>query len=175
LNLVFKILKYRKVINSTDEIIIMATILELTKLTIPQLFFEFFLPFALTLVIMFAVLQMTRLFRNRINLMISLIVTILVATTPLFGKLATMVSRWGSYTALIAFVAVFIVGVLSWTFRKGGEYVTGTIDEIRRLKNEIRKLENKMRTEGNPEKRMSYARQLSDDRRLVREYERYGR
>lgn len=148
----------------------MATILELTKLTIPQLFFEFFLPFALTLVIIYAVLQMTRLFKSRINLMISFIVSVMVATTPLFGTMASLISRWGSYTALIAFIAVFIIGVGAWAFRRGSEYLGGAIEaegELRRLyKRRAKLLDNAERTSSDNKRAAIYDEIEHLDRRV---------
>jgi hypothetical protein len=150
----------------------MATILELTSLTIPQLFFEFFLPFALTLVIIYAVLQMTRLFKSKINLMISLIVSIMVATTPLFGTMASMISRWGSYTALIAFIAVFIIGIGAWAFRRGSEYLGGAIEaerDLRRLYKRRAKLLNEIERTSDDNKRAAKYDEAEDiDKRIRR-------
>lgn len=111
-----------------------------------ELFFGFFLPFILSLIIFFSVLQMVGAFRRKINLVISLVITILASTTPVFATVATWIGQYSGYTALIAFFIVFVIGIGAWTFRRGREYVTGEKEEhrdIRKLDKQIAKLEKK--------------------------------
>jgi len=131
-----------------------------------ELFFGFFLPFILTLIIFFAVLQMVGVFRRKTNLVVSLIITILVATTPVFSAMATWIGQYSGYTALVAFFIVFVVGIGAWAFRRGREYVTGAYEEEHRLEKRIKKLQDKLRTEQDPRKSLQMARELSELRRV---------
>lgn len=152
----------------------MATILELLQLTPQQLVYELALPFIITLAIFFGILQMVGIFRRNINLVVALGVTILAATTPQFSMVSQWLSHYTAYTVLAAFLIVFVIGIGTWTFRKGREYTTGVRMEEHNLERQIRKLENKLRTEGNPDKRMHIARELSELRRIQNEI-RYSR
>ncbi len=99
-----------------------------------ELFFGFFLPFIITLIIFFSVLQMVGAFRRKINLIVSLIITILASTTPVFSTIATWIGRYSAYTALAAFFIVFVIGIGAWTFRRSREYVGGLTSEDSELK-----------------------------------------
>ncbi len=149
----------------------MATILELFSLTPNELFFELFLPFALTLVIFFAVLQMVRLFNRRINLIISTIVTIMIATTPLFAQMAVWISQFGSYTAMIAFIGLFVLGIGAWVFRKGGEYVGDAIEaemNLKKLYKKRAKLLDEIERTSSDTKRAAKYDQLEDYDKAIR-------
>jgi len=152
----------------------MATILDIGHLAPRQLFYEVFLPFIIILVIFFAVLQMTRLFRQRkINLILSLAITLLISTTSAFNIISTTLARYAGYTAIIVFFLVFIFGILTWGIRRGVEYGRGTLVEVERLRKEIRKLQDQLRREGNPDRRMALARDISDRKRLLDELSTY--
>ena len=113
-----------------------------------ELFFGFTLPFLITLIIFFSILQLVGVFRRKTNLIVSLIITILASTTPVFATIATWIGQYSGYTALAAFFIVFVVGIGAWVFRRSREYVTGEKEEhrdIRRLDKQIAKLEKKIR------------------------------
>lgn len=152
----------------------MATILEMFKLTPQELIFKLFLPFILTLIILFAVLQMVGVFKRRINLVISLIATIMIATTPLFAKMATWISQFGAYTALIAFIAVFVIGVGAWAFRRSSEYIGGAIEadiDLKKLyKKRAKLLEEIERTSSDRERAAKYD-ELEHIDRIIRRRE----
>lgn len=117
---------------------------------------------------------MVGIFRRKINLILSLGITILVAATPLFSTIATLLGQYGAYTALIAFAIVFVIGIGAWVFRRGREYVTGSLDEERGIEKEIKKLQDKLDRESDPRKRVQLARELSELRRIREEF-RYNR
>jgi uncharacterized membrane protein len=73
-------------------------------------------------------------FRRKINLIISLIITILAATTPVFSTIATWIGQYSAYTALAAFFIVFVIGIGAWTFRRSREYVGGLTSDDAELK-----------------------------------------
>ncbi len=112
----------------------MATILELGQLTPQELIFQLFLPFIITLIIFFAVLQMVGFFSKKINLILSIGITIAVASTPLFSTIATWIGQYSAYTALAAFFIVFVLGIGTWSFRRGREYLGGMTSEDADLK-----------------------------------------
>jgi uncharacterized membrane protein len=77
---------------------------------------------------------MVGVFRRKINLVVSLIITILAATTPVFSTIATWIGQYSGYTALVAFFIVFVVGIGAWSFRRSREYLGGLTSEDSELK-----------------------------------------
>jgi hypothetical protein len=138
----------------------MVDITQLTQLTPHDLIYQFFLPFILTYTIFFAVLQLLPLFSKRINLIISLVITILIAVSPMWVKIVTIMTQYGVFSAVGAFFAVFVVGVWAWAFRKSREYATGTPDDIRRLEKDIRNKKKKLDRESDERKKMRLRREL---------------
>ncbi|OGW54468.1 MAG: hypothetical protein A2Y81_11720 [Nitrospirae bacterium RBG_13_43_8] len=152
----------------------MATILDIGHLAPNQMFYGVFLPFIIILVIFFSVLQMTRIFRDRkINLILSLAITLLVSATPAFNILSTTLARYAGYTALIAFFLVFIFGIITWGIRRGVEYGRGTLVEVERMRKEVRKLQDRLHREGNPDRRMALAREINEKKRILEELSTY--
>lgn len=74
----------------------------------------FFYPFLLTLIMFFGALEAARVFKPRINLLLSLIMTGLAVASPFFGWFATQLVPLGGYVAIVMFVSIFIVGSLFW-------------------------------------------------------------
>lgn len=159
----------------------MVTIFEIAQLTPEQLIYQLFLPFILTLVIFFAALQMIGLFSRKINLILSLAITIMVATSPIFAWITNLITQFGAYTALGAFIAVFVIGIGAWTFKRSREYITGIGEEhseLRRLYKERAKLEEKMERTLNERERRAIADRLEYIDRNIRYLEtklRYAR
>jgi len=149
----------------------MATILEMFQLSPQELIFKLFLPFIITLVIFFAVLQMVGLFSRKINLIISLAVTIMIATTPLFATIATWISQFGAFTALIAFVAVFVIGIGAWAFRRSREYIAGALEadiELKKLYKKRAKLLEKLERTSSDRTRAAIYDELENTDRKIR-------
>lgn len=145
----------------------MVTIFEIAQLTPQELIYQLFLPFILTYVIFFAVLQMISLFNKKINLILSLAITVMIAASPIFAWITSLITQYGAYTALGAFIAVFVIGIGAWTFKRSRAYITGTPEEAHRLENEIKKLREKMERESDPNKRMSMAYELVEKERTL--------
>ena len=136
----------------------MASIFELAQLEPYQLVYEFFLPFILTLILLFFGLQMIRIFSRKTNLILSLILTIMVAASPLFATIASLLSQIGAFAAVGVFVVVFIVGALSWGVRKGRESIEGMTSadaELNRLYKRRAKLIEEIERTSSDSKRAS--------------------
>jgi hypothetical protein len=116
-------------INPNQKIIFMVSIFEIAQLTPYQLVYGLFLPFILTLVMLFMVLQLVGVFGRKTNLILSLGVTLLISSSPVFSTVATTFGQFGAYTAIAAFFIVFFVGSGAWAFRKGRESLGGIRSE----------------------------------------------
>jgi small-conductance mechanosensitive channel len=88
-----------------------------------SLMYNYFLPFIIIWVIFFGILEALPIFkRTKINLLLSVAMTLMITATPYWFLLAQFMSQWGAYTAVIVFVVVFVFGVIAWAFGRGREY-----------------------------------------------------
>lgn len=94
-------------------------LIDLLNLPPEQIFRGFFLPFVILFAISWGVLTSLRIFDKRINLVISLALTVLVVFTPQFTIFATYLTQLGGQFAVAAFFIVFGFGVLMWAFGRG--------------------------------------------------------
>lgn len=90
------------------------------------------LPFMLIFVVLWGVLNMIKIFGNdptskKINLVISLVITIFAAFTDAWGIIATQLAAFSGQFAVVMFFVVFIIGVIMWAVGRSrgiyGEHV----------------------------------------------------
>ena len=106
--------------------------------------YEFFIPFLLSFTLMYAALQLFKLFDKRINLVIALSLTILFSVSPLFKLFATYLPYFSAVFILGLFVIVFMYG----SFRKS-EVVLKEVGkfEYKRMIEDLRKEKEKLEKE----------------------------
>lgn len=86
------------------------------------------LPFLLIFVVLWGMLNMIKIFGNdstskKINLVISLVITIFAAFTDAWGLIATQLARFTGQFAFVMFIVVFIIGAILWAIgRSRGIY-----------------------------------------------------
>ncbi|GEM_PF-3266190 len=86
-------------------------------LSSPELL-TFILPFLLVFSVFFAVLTMIKLFDKRINIILSLCLTLIAWYGGAFTFIATWLARSIAYFTLVIFSIVFILGGLFWAAGK---------------------------------------------------------
>jgi len=107
----------------------------------------FFYPFLLILVIFFAALEAVHAFKSRINVVLSLIMTLLATQSSVFGWFATQLVPLGGYAAIAVFGVIFLGGTMMWGHSRAKHiYYTHGSRESRldKLGKDIRKLEDKL-------------------------------
>jgi len=139
----------------------------LQGLQVENLFQSFFLPFVLTFVIFWGLLEALRVFNRRINLVLALGITIAAGYGGLFAWLSSYMLTLGAYVGLAAFVIIFIVGAIVWALGRGEEIISPG-RRAAKIREEIEKLYDKASRTNNESKRRAY---LERARRLEMEYE----
>jgi hypothetical protein len=121
---------------------------ELLATPVENMFQGFFLPLVLIFAIVWGILSSIRVFDRKVNIILSLALSLMVFFTPQFTLLSTYMAQLGGQIAIIAFGLVFGFGVLMWAFGRGRDiyYEQAATDKrIMRLEDKIRKAREKGR------------------------------
>ncbi len=108
------------------------------------LFQSYVLPLLIFFVVIWGVLSAINVFGRRINMVLAVAVTLLAIMTPQFAMFSQYMSALSGYTAIGAFTAVFVFGVIAWSFRRGGEMYEEHVAPSVRLKRLIKRKEEYM-------------------------------
>lgn len=84
-----------------------------------QLFQTLLLPALIVFAILWALLNSFRVFGRRVNLVLSIGLTIMATLTPQFPIFATYVAQLGMQIAIVSFFLLFAFGSIMWMFGKG--------------------------------------------------------
>jgi len=129
---------------------------DILNLPVEQLFQGFFLPFLLAFAILWGLLSALKVFNKKVNIILSLVLTILAASTPQFALFSTYVTQLGAQVAITAFFILFGFGVLVWALGRGKNILyeqTGmTKDKINKQLAKYYKKYREAKEEGNKEK-----------------------
>ncbi len=106
---------------------------ELFDIPIETLFRGFFLPFVLIFTIFWAILSSLGVFNKKINFILSLAFSLLVATTPQFTMLTTYIAQLSGEVAIVAFGLLFGFGALLWAIGRGRDIYDESGSYHRRL------------------------------------------
>lgn len=115
---------------------------------IQQLIWEFMLPFLIIFSILWGVLSGLRIFNKQVNIILSIAITLMISASSLFTVFANYVSQFGAFTAILAFLAIFVFGAVMWGIGSGKRayYTTrGTAEKVKKLQKELEKAENEFR------------------------------
>lgn len=114
---------------------------------IQQLIWEFMLPFLIIFAILWGVLSMLRIFSRQVNLVLSIALTLMVSASPLFTVFANYVSQFGAFTAILAFLAVFVFGAVMWAIGSGKRAyhaTAGSAAKVKKLQKDLEKAEKEL-------------------------------
>jgi len=129
---------------------------DLLATTPNELLYTMFLPFIIVFAIFFGVLSSLRFFSKKINLVLSLALTVTAAYGGLFTWVATYLMPFGAYFGVAAFAIVFFVGIAIWGLGRGKDIYyesVGGEKKLEEINKKIEKLYEKYRNESNPEKK----------------------
>lgn len=110
-----------------------ATPFDFANMTPYELGRNVFLPFLLVFAIFYGILSMLGIFNKKTNAIISIIMSILLATTPAFTALSLYITQLGATTAVVIFGAVFILGTAVWAINRGRDIYEETGGHSRKL------------------------------------------
>lgn len=120
----------------------------LTQSGLPDLIYNFFLPFIFSFLILYSVIRLLRLFDNKVSVILALVITIFFANTQTFVTFTTSMSQFTGGFAIAIFFALFIFGGVQYALGRGREWRAEYGDvkgEVERLNKEIAKWEEKLR------------------------------
>lgn len=124
------------------------TVAQLIEMTPFELGRDFFMPFIMVFLIFWAILEKLRIFDGKTNLVLSLAVSIMLATTPAFAAIAVVITQYGALSALAIFGILFIGGSLVWALGRGRDVYDRSAGSSRKL-TRLRKKENDLLKEIN--------------------------
>lgn len=84
-----------------------------------DLLFTFVVPFIAVFTIIWAGLSLTRIFNNRINGVLALMLVLLLASTEFWVIISNYLIQIGSVVGLGAFIIVFVFGAIIWGLGRG--------------------------------------------------------
>jgi len=97
--------------------------------------YTFFVPFLILFCIFWGVLSAMRIFNKKVNLVLSIVITIGLSATDLFTYISTYLLSLGATFTVAAFFLIFFFGIIMWTFGKGKQIYRGAMAPADRLKN----------------------------------------
>ncbi|MFH1623253.1 MAG: hypothetical protein ABIA12_01920 [Candidatus Aenigmatarchaeota archaeon] len=104
-----------------------------------QIFQSLFLPMMIVFAILWALLNSVRVFDRKINTVLAVALTIMVAASPQFTLFTTYVAQLGAQVAIAAFGVLFIFGTLAWMFGSGRDIYYEHVEPSGRVENLIKK------------------------------------
>ena len=144
------------------------SIAALTGVSTNQLFQGILLPVLIVFAILWALLNSIRVFNRKINLVLSLALTIMAAMTPWFPIFTNYVAMMGAQVAIAAFFILFVFGTIMWMYGRGrGIYyeMVAPDKKLDMLTKRLAKLKEKARDaedRGDTAAKISYMKQAKD-------------
>jgi hypothetical protein len=133
---------------------------ELLPVSIYELFPNILLPFLLTFIILYAVLTLTRIFSNKINIVLAFGFTIFAGYAGFFEWMATWFARSMALVVIAIFGIVFVLGSLTWGLGRAKESYYGFLSPGKKLDKLYKEREKILKqiknTRDNEKKRVLY-------------------
>jgi len=118
-----------------------ATVVDFTAMTPYELGRNVLLPFVLVYIILWAILERMRVFGKRVNVILSLGISVLLATTPAYTIIAAYITQVSGSSMVIIFGILLVGGTLMWALGRG----RGIYYEQVAIEKKIANLEKKIR------------------------------
>jgi ABC-type multidrug transport system fused ATPase/permease subunit len=141
---------------------------DLFTMPIAEMFQGFFLPFLIIFVIVWAILNALKVFNKRVNMVLSLSLSLLASSTPQFTLFAAYIAQMGAQVAIVAFGLVFVFGVMMWTFGRGKDIFyeqlshKKKIEKLMKDRREYLKKARQARRSGNKGKERDYMKRANE-------------
>lgn len=115
----------------------------LSSLEAADMFYYVFVPFIMIFAILFGILSALGVFSRKTSMIISLCLTLIVASTESFVMFSTYVAQLGAYFAFAVFGIVFFLGITMWGWGHGKEIYGQSLD----MQNKIKKIDERIQKE----------------------------
>jgi|GEM_PF-2919472 len=115
----------------------------LASLQISDLFYYAFVPFILIFTIFFGVLSSLGVFDKRVSMILSLCLSVVVASTDGFITLSIYMAQMGAFVSFAVFAIVFFFGVTMWGWGQTKDIYTKSLD----LSKKIRHIDERLQKE----------------------------
>jgi low affinity Fe/Cu permease len=145
-----------------------ATVFDFANMTPYELGRNVLLPFLLVFVVLWAVLEKLHIFNRKVNIVFSLGVCIILASTPAFTVLSQFVTQISGTGMIIIFAVVLIAGTLFWAFGRGRDIYYEQVAMDKKITSLEKKIK-KARKKGNLGTAEELERQLRQARYKMRE------
>lgn len=149
------------------------TTIDFANMTPYELGRTVFLPFILVFVILWVVLERIHVFGKKVNIVVSLGISILLATTPAFTMLSVYITEVSGTGMLVIFGLLLIGGTAMWALFRGRDIYSEQSGSYRKLEKLRKKREKYLRKArearegGNMEKYRRYSDLAEDVRREI--------
>jgi len=110
-----------------------ATAVDFANITPYELGRNVLLPFVLVYIILWAILERLRIFPKRINVILSLGISILLATTPAYTILAVYITQVSGGSMVVIFGILLVGGTLMWAFGRGRDIYYEQVGPTKKL------------------------------------------
>lgn len=147
---------------------------DLLNMPVEVIFRGLILPLLIIFAIIWGILSSIRVFGRKVNIILSLSITVLIATTPQFSLLVAYITQMGGNVAIVAFGILLIFGTLAWAFRSGRDIYDeagGYSRRLMKLDEKESKLMEKYNKTGDPHKKDSIWKEVERIRRERRAVE----
>ena len=151
-------------------------VIEVLAMPIEEMFHGLILPFLIIFAITWGILSSLGVFERRINLVLSLALSILVIFTPQFTLFSTYIAQLGGQVAIIAFGVLFGFGVIMWALGRGRDIYeeqlggSGKVDRLMKKRSKYLKKARDAELRGDKRRARDYmkrVRDIEDDMRLA--------
>ena len=154
-----------------------STAVDFASMTPYELARNLFLPFILVFVILWVVLERIHVFGKRVNIVISLGISILLATTPAFGLLSAYITEVSGTGMLVIFGILLIGGTAMWALFRGRDIYSEQsgsyrkLEKLRKKREKYLKKAREARERGNRGEYRRYSNLADDVRREIDTFE----
>lgn len=118
----------------------MALFEELLTASPKELIYTVFIPFIIAFAIFWGILSALNIFGKKINLVLALAISVSAFYFGAFGAVSSFLLSFSANLAVVAFVILFIVGILIWSARTGMDIFTEPEKKSRKISERIEKL-----------------------------------
>ena len=149
------------------------TPIDFASMTPYELARNVFLPFILVFVILWVVLDRIHVFGKRVNMVVSLGISILLATTPAFTMMSAYITEVSGTGMIVIFGILLIGGTAMWALFRGRDIYSEQSGSYRKLEKLRKKRQTYLRKareareEGNTGKYRRYSDLAEDVRREI--------
>lgn len=110
-----------------------ASMFDFANMTPYELGRNVLLPFLLVFVVFWAVLDKIHVFSRKVNIIISLGISVILATTPIFTMFTQYITQVGGTGMIVIFGVLLVGATLLWATGRGRDVYYEHVDDIKKI------------------------------------------